>query len=271
MPELPEVETTRCGIVPFLVGKTINDVRIREKRLRWPVPGQLKKYLTGQTINKIDRRAKYLLFHTETGCMLIHLGMSGSLRIVNTQTPVKTHDHIDFIVGNDRCLRFHDPRRFGSIHWTTSDPYNHKLLNRLGPEPLGEELNADYLYKKSRKRIQSVKNFIMDSHIVVGIGNIYANEALFLAGIHPKRKAGKVSLQRYGELTDAIKQVLDRAIKKGGTTLRDFVNGEGKPGYFSQDLKIYNRAGLQCVNCDSIIKSERLGQRSTFFCSHCQH
>lgn len=203
--------------------------------------------------------------------MLIHLGMSGSLRIVNQQTPVKTHDHVDFVVGNDRCLRFHDPRRFGSIHWTTIDPYTHKLLNKLGPEPLGEELNAGYLYQTSRKRNQSVKNFIMDSHVVVGIGNIYANEALFAAGIHPKRKAGKVSLQRYKKLSDAIKRVLEQAIQKGGTTLRDFVNGDGKPGYYSQELKIYNRSGLACVNCNSTIKTERLGQRSTFFCSHCQH
>jgi len=270
MPELPEVEITRKGVAPYVLGKIISDVVVRESRLRWPVPKQLKKNLMGQTIHKIDRRAKYLLFYTETGCMLIHLGMSGSLRILEKQTLAEKHDHIDFVFDSDRCLRFRDPRRFGSILWTKSDPNKHKLLRNLGPEPLSDDLNGDCLFKKSKGRVQAIKTFIMDSHIVVGVGNIYANEALFAAGINPRRKAGKVSKERYARLSKEIKIVLNKALKKGGTTLRDFVNGDGQPGYFQHELQIYDRAGQPCINCNSLIKMDRLGQRSTFFCTTCQ-
>jgi formamidopyrimidine-DNA glycosylase len=270
MPELPEVETTRKGVAPYVLGKIVSDVVVRESRLRWPVPKQLKKYLIGQTIRKIDRRAKYLLFYTEAGCMLLHLGMSGSLRIIDKQTPTEKHDHIDFIFDSNHCLRFRDPRRFGSIHWTKADPNKHKLLRDLGPEPLTDDLNGDYLYQKSRARVQAIKTFIMDSHIVVGVGNIYANEALFAAGILPKRKAGNVSKERYARLSKEIKKVLSKALKKGGTTLRDFVNSDGQPGYFRHELQIYNHAGEPCINCKSLIKTDRLGQRSTFFCTTCQ-
>ena len=270
MPELPEVETTRKGVASYVLSEIVTDVVVRESRLRWPVPKQLKKYLMGQTIRKIDRRAKYLLFYTDTGCMLLHLGMSGSLRILDKQTPAEKHDHIDFIFESNHCLRFRDPRRFGSVHWTKADPNEHKLLRDLGPEPLSNDLNGDYLFQKSRTRIQTIKPFIMNSHIVVGVGNIYANEALFAAGIHPKRKAGNVSKKRYVRLSKEIKIVLNNALEKGGTTLRDFVNGDGQPGYFRQELQIYDRAGEPCVNCNTLIKTERLGQRSTFFCTSCQ-
>lgn len=270
MPELPEVETTRIGIASYVLGECITDVIVREPRLRWPVPKQLKKILTGQTVRKLGRRAKYLLFYTERGCMILHLGMSGSLRIVAEDVPPEKHDHIDIIFGSGRYLRLRDPRRFGSIHWTTEDPLQHLLLNRLGPEPLSNGLNGEYLFSKSRKRKQAIKTFIMDSRIVVGIGNIYANEALFTAGIHPKRRAGNVSAGRYAKLADSIKDVLHKALDKGGTTLRDFVNSEGKPGYFRHELQVYDRTGEPCPNCKAIIKSERLGQRSIFYCPGCQ-
>lgn len=270
MPELPEVEIISRGIAPYVLGETVTDVIVRNRRLRWPVPGQLRKKLIGQSIEKITRRAKYTVFHTGQGCMLIHLGMSGSLRIITgNQSPGK-HDHIDIVFASGRCLRFRDPRRFGSIHWTGDAPLQHKLLRYLGPEPLSEELSGDYLFKKSRKRTQSVKTFIMDSHIVAGVGNIYANEALFTAGIHPQRKAGNISKLRYEKLAAAIRQVLQQALAKGGTTLRDFVNGEGAPGYFRPELKVYGRAGEPCVICNSIIRVIRIGQRSTFYCPLCQ-
>jgi formamidopyrimidine-DNA glycosylase len=253
-----------------VVGETVTDIIIRNRRLRWPVPGKLRNKLIGQVIHRTTRRAKYIIFHTEQGCLLIHLGMSGSLRILTDNRPPEKHDHIDIIFASNTRLRFRDPRRFGSIHWTSDDPLQHKLLNHLGPEPLGDELNGDYLFKQSRKRTQSVKTFIMDSRIVVGVGNIYANEILFAAGIHPKRKAGNISKPRYEKLAAAIKHVLQQALAKGGTTLRDFVNGKGEPGYFRPELKVYDRSGEPCVNCKSIIKVIRTGQRSTFYCSNCQ-
>lgn len=271
MPELPEVETTRIGIAPHVLGEHIKDVIIRDRRLRWPVPIQLRKTLTGSTVRKLSRRGKYLLFHTEKGCIILHLGMSGSLRIITNDIPAEKHDHLDFVFKSGCRLRFRDPRRFGCILWTTNDPEQHVLLSNLGPEPLSEGLNGDYLFQKSRKRTQSVKTFIMDSRIVVGVGNIYANEALFAAGIHPKRKAGRITRERYARLSKAIKDVLKQALAKGGTTLRDFVNGLGEPGYFRHELQVYDRAGEPCIKCKLPIKQLRLGQRSTFYCSHCQH
>ena len=270
MPELPEVETIRKGIAAHVLGETVNDIIVRDRRLRWPVPVQLRNKLTGKSINKISRRAKYIIFHTGQGCMLIHLGMSGSLRIITDNRPAEKHDHVDIVFASGTRLRFRDPRRFGSILWTNGDPLQHKLLEHLGPEPLDAELNGDYLFKKSRRRKQSVKTFIMDSRMVAGVGNIYANEALFAAGIHPKRNAGKISKPRYEKLAAAIKQVLRQALAKGGTTLRDFVNGDGVPGYFRTELKVYGRAGIPCLTCKTPIKAHRLGQRSAFYCPVCQ-
>lgn len=270
MPELPEVETIRRGIAPHVLGETVTDVIIRDRRLRWPVPGQLRKKLAGSPLRKITRRAKYIIFHTDQGCMLIHLGMSGSLRIITGNQPPEKHDHVDIVFAPGMCLRFRDPRRFGSIHWTGDDPLQHKLLRYLGPEPLSDELSGNYLFKKSRKRTQSVKTFIMDSRIVAGVGNIYANEALFAAGIHPQRKAGKTSKARYEKLATAIRQVLQQALAKGGTTLRNFVNSEGAPGYFRAELKVYGRAGEPCKNCKTPIRLQHLGQRSVFYCPICQ-
>lgn len=270
MPELPEVETTRTGIAPYVLGETINDVIIRERRLRWTVPVQLKSRLVGTKICKLSRRGKYLIFETDTGYMIMHLGMSGNLRILTGQTPPDKHDHVDFVFSTNLSLRFHDPRRFGCILWTEKDPLRHKLLADLGPEPLRDEFNGEYLFRKSRKRSQSVKTFIMDSHIVVGIGNIYANEALFAAGIRPNRKAGRITRDQYVKLVAAIKEVLQKALVMGGTTLRDFVNGEGKPGYFRHKLQVYDRANEPCFICNTLLKVQRIGQRSTFFCRQCQ-
>jgi len=270
MPELPEVETTRLGIAPHISGQTIKNVIVRNKNLRWPITATLKKDLLGQQFQKIDRRGKYLLCYTDHGCMIMHLGMSGSLRIVDKNIKPEKHDHLDILFTSGRVLRFHDPRRFGSIIWTKKDPLQHKLIKDLGPEPLSSDFNGAWLYKRSRKRTQAIKNFIMDSHNVVGVGNIYASESLFLAGINPKRKAGKVSLERYERLAKAIKKILKQSIKQGGTTLRDFVNGEGKPGYFQQQLNVYGRAGQPCKKCKSMIKEIKLGQRSSFYCSTCQ-
>lgn len=271
MPELPEVETTRKGIAPFVVGETVKDIIIRERQLRWPIPVSLKRSLKNQLIRKLRRRAKYLLFYTDNGCMILHLGMSGSLRIINDKQTPEKHDHVDIIFESGQTLRFRDPRKFGSILWTKDDPMEHKLINHLGPEPLSEAFHADYLYARSRKRTKAIKTFIMDSCIVVGVGNIYASEALFHAGIKPTQRAGKVSKARYENLVVEIKNVLSHAIKKGGTTLRDFINGEGKPGYFKNELQVYDRAGDPCNYCKTPIKIIRQGQRSTFYCIKCQH
>jgi formamidopyrimidine-DNA glycosylase len=270
MPELPEVETTKKGIAPYVVGEVVKDIIIRDRKLRWPIPTSLKRSLKDQLIRKLRRRAKYLLFYTDKGCMILHLGMSGSLRVTDNKTSHEKHDHVDIIFESGYILRFRDPRKFGSLLWTKDDPLDHRLINHLGPEPLSDEFNTDYLYSRSRKRTQSIKTFIMDSRIVVGVGNIYANEALFLAGIKPTQKAGKVSKARYDNLVNEIKNVLTHAIEKGGTTLRDFFNGEGKPGYFSQELQVYNREGEPCTKCNKPIKMIRLGQRSTFYCANCQ-
>jgi formamidopyrimidine-DNA glycosylase len=270
MPELPEVETTRRGIAPHILNNRIINVIIRDRRLRWPVATVLEHALCDKRFLSLERRAKYLLFYTDHGCMILHLGMSGSLRIVPSNTRPEKHDHVDIIFKSGHCLRFHDPRRFGSIHWTSKDPHNHALLRGLGPEPLGSELHGGYLYTRSRKRTLAIKNFIMNSHIVVGIGNIYANEALFHAGIHPQRQAGRISRQRYDNLAVAIKSILQRALDSGGTTLRDFVDGEGKPGYFQQKLQVYGRGDEPCNYCGETISQSRLGQRATYFCHVCQ-
>ena len=270
MPELPEVETTRRGISPRIVNKPVRAVAVRQQQLRWPVPAGLERELTGSRITAVGRRAKYLIFYLEHGCVILHLGMSGSLRIVHPSEPADKHDHVDIVFNDDTCLRLRDPRRFGSIHWTGADPLEHRLLRDLGPEPLGEDFSAPYLYSLSRRRTQSVKAFIMDSRTVVGVGNIYAGEALFRSGIHPLRKAGNISLARYGSLVVSIRDVLTAALAKGGTTLRDFVGGDGSPGYFSLELDVYDRAGESCRNCSGSIRQVRQGQRSTYYCPRCQ-
>jgi formamidopyrimidine-DNA glycosylase len=270
MPELPEVETTRRGILPYLQGRKILKVVVRESRLRWEVSPELATELAGQTVTAIDRRGKYLLLRTRKGAVLVHLGMSGSLRLAVVGEPLKKHDHIDFILASGRCLRYHDPRRFGCILWLTGDPAQHPLLAELGPEPLSHEFSAEYLLGRAEGRTTAVKSFIMDSQVVVGVGNIYANEALFAAGIDPARHAGKLSLERCEALVSEIKTVLDRAIVVGGTTLRDFVGGDGKPGYFAQTLKVYGRGGQACVSCMTPLKESRLGQRTTVYCPRCQ-
>jgi len=270
MPELPEVETTRRGITPHCMNQTVKKIIIRQAKLRWPIPQQIKSILTGEKLKKIERRAKYLLLYFDVGTLLIHLGMSGSLRIVPASHPVEKHDHIDITFKNGKCLRLRDPRRFGAVLFTRNDPFSHKLLAALGPEPLTEAFNAEYLFTKSRSKTVNVKQFIMNSKIVVGVGNIYASEALFLAGIHPKRISGKITLQRYQRLTDAIKTVLQEAIKQGGTTLRDFTSSDGNPGYFAQQLNVYGRKGESCHQCGSTIKHTTQGQRGSYYCGKCQ-
>ena len=270
MPELPEVETTRRGISPHARGETITDIVVRDGRLRWPVPSELNRILPGATIEEIQRRGKYLLFRTDAGTLIGHLGMSGSLRVVSPEDEPGKHDHVDILLGNGSILRYNDPRRFGCLLWTLADPLEHTLLASLGPEPLQPEFSADYLFTLSRGRKAAVKTFIMDSHVVVGVGNIYANEALFLAGIRPGRAAGRVSRPRYERLVECIKQVLAAAVQQGGTTLRDFVGGDGKPGYFRQQLNVYDHAGEPCPVCGLELSESRLGQRSTVYCRNCQ-
>jgi len=269
MPELPEVETTRRGISPHLSGRTVTGVVVRNPDLRWPVSRRLAAELTGQVITAVERRAKYLLLRTARGTLLLHLGMSGSLRLVDPATPAGKHDHVDLAF--DGCtLRLTDPRRFGSLHWTRRPPEQHRLLRELGPEPLGEAFDGDYLYRASRGRSQAVKQFLMNSRIVAGIGNIYANEALYLAGIDPRRAAGRIGREKYQLLAAAIRKVLEAAIALGGTTLRDFVNGHGKPGYFRLELNVYDRGGAACRGCGAPVREIRQGQRSTFYCPACQ-
>ncbi|MCI0667184.1 MAG: bifunctional DNA-formamidopyrimidine glycosylase/DNA-(apurinic or apyrimidinic site) lyase, partial [Methylococcaceae bacterium] len=262
MPELPEVETTRRGIEPHILRLAIDRVIIREARLRWPVPDALRTDLPEQQFTAINRRGKYLLLHSKPGTLIIHLGMSGSLRLVNESTPFRKHDHVDFVFRNRLCLRYHDPRRFGCILWTTGNPEEHVLLAAMGPEPLSSQFNGEYLYELARNRKISIKALLMDSRVVTGVGNIYANEALFLSGIDPRRAAGRISRPRLNDLCAAISTVLNRSIQQGGTTLRDFVNEKGQAGYFQQALNVYNRSGQPCPRCGSPIRKCRTGQRS---------
>ncbi len=270
MPELPEVETTRRGIEPHLLGQRIRSVEMRCRRLRWPVPAALTKHAAGARIEAVRRRAKYLLLDTSNGTLIIHLGMSGSLRILDRPEPPGVHDHVDLHFGAGRLLRYTDPRRFGAWLWTTGDSARHPLLAALGPEPLGEHFDGDYLYAHSRGRRLAVKSFIMDSHTVAGVGNIYANEALFEAGIHPARAAGRIGRARYRRLAETIREVLAAAIRQGGTTLRDFLGSDGRPGYFQQSLQVYGRGGEACPRCGARLRETRNGQRSTVYCPRCQ-
>ncbi len=269
MPELPEVETSRRGIEPYLVGERIDKLVIRERRLRWPISTDVDRHLTGQIVTSVGRRAKYLLINTTDGTAIIHLGMSGSVTIVDRDTPAGVHDHFDIDLASGKSLRYRDPRRFGSLHWALK-PGQHKLLRSLGPEPLGDAFSGDYLWRKSRGRRVNIKQFIMNANIVVGVGNIYASEALYHAAINPKRAAGRIALQRYDALVAAIQDVLQAAIKAGGTTLRDFYGGDGEPGYFQQDLAVYGRDDEPCRKCKRPISVVVLGQRSTFYCKNCQ-
>lgn len=269
MPELPEVETTRVGIAPHLIGRRVEYLLIRQPKLRWPIPRTLIRKLPGQTIRAIERRAKYLLVHADAGSAVLHLGMSGSLRVLDQSTAADKHDHYDWLLDSGKLLRFTDPRRFGCLLWQPAGAL-HPLLSALGPEPLSDDFDGDHLWKRSRGRSASIKTFIMDQAIVVGVGNIYAAEALFAAGIHPQRKAGSVSRERYARLADAIKHILHHAITRGGTTLRDFISPDGVPGYFEQELFVYGRNGESCRVCGRLIRVITLGQRSTFYCGQCQ-
>lgn len=271
MPELPEVETTRRGIEPHLLHQAIQQVLIRQPKLRWPVPDNLPEKIQGQTVLNVSRRGKYLALHmSEGGTLLVHLGMSGSLYLVPGDTPPSFHDHLDFVLASGLLLRYTDPRRFGAVLWTDSHWLEHELLCHLGPEPLEGSFTGEYLYERSRNRTQAIKSFIMDSKVVVGVGNIYANEALFMAGIRPDRKAGAISRKRMDRLVETIRQVLAQAIEQGGTTLKDFVGGDGKPGYFKQSLNVYGRADKPCPVCETPLTEIRMGNRSTVFCRQCQ-
>jgi len=270
VPELPEVETTLRGIAPHVEGRRIERVVLRDARLRYGVDPDLVAALAQQVVEHVERRAKYLLLRTQCGTVILHLGMSGSLRVVSAVVAPEKHDHVDFVLADGLCLRMRDPRRFGSVIWTTQDPAQHPLLRRLGPEPLSDSFSGDYLAQRARGRKSPVKTFIMDNVVVVGVGNIYASEALYRAGIHPLRLAGRISAARYVALAVAIREVLQEAIESGGTTLRDFVHGEGKPGYFRQQLRVYGRAGEPCLACGMAIKCQRVGQRATYFCGVCQ-
>ena len=269
MPELPEVETTRRGLKPLVVGQTIRSLAVREPRLRWPVEPSLDRRLRNRTVLELARRGKYLLICTDAGTLLVHLGMSGSLRFLAERGEPARHDHFDLEFVSGAMLRFNDPRRFGSLHWSAS-PAAHWLLKNLGPEPLESEFSGDYLWRVSRGRRVAIKTLLMNGRIVAGLGNIYASEALFRAGIHPSRPAGRVARKRLQHLADAVGDVLREAIEAGGTTLKDFVGGDGKPGYFQLDLDVYGRAGEPCVRCGQPIRVRTIGQRATYYCTRCQ-
>lgn len=270
MPELPEVETTRRGVEPAVVGHAIERIEVREPRLRWRVPTELPALAAGQRVQALTRRAKYLLFSLPKGTVILHLGMSGSLRVLPaTQAPL-LHDHLDFVLDSGQCLRFNDPRRFGCVLWTEADPQTHPLLRSLGPEPLSAEFNGATLARAAQGRRVAIKQLLMNGQVVVGVGNIYASEALFRAGIRPRRAAGRLQREEFDALASAIKQVLKEAIRSGGTTLRDYVNAAGMPGYFRQKLYVYERDDEPCRVCKTPIRSLVQGQRSTYFCSQCQ-
>jgi formamidopyrimidine-DNA glycosylase len=300
MPELPEVETTRRGLAPHLEGRRIASVTLRRPDLRWPIPREISDLLPTSTITSVRRRAKYLLMDTEIGTAIWHLGMSGSMRVLPVDTPLRAHDHVDMLIEGDtptptlprvrgreksaaraldastgaRVLRFNDPRRFGCLLWQPPGE-THELLRELGPEPLsdgfdGAAFNGDYLFERSRGRNVAVKAFLMDQKIVVGVGNIYVAEALFAAGVSPMRAAGKVSRERYADIAREVRAILDYAIRRGGTTLRDFISPDGAPGYFEQELSVYGRGGEPCPRCGRALKQSMLAQRATTWCGHCQ-
>ena len=270
MPELPEVETTRRGVEPWLVNQRIRAAVLRHRGMRWPVRADLSRVLAGHTIRSVGRRSKYLLIDCEAGWLILHLGMSGSLRVVPAREPPGKHDHFDLVLGNGKALRLTDPRRFGAVLWEPGDPAQHKLLRELGPEPFDPAFDAAWLYRRTRGRTAAVKNLLMDSHIVCGVGNIYANESLFRAGIRPSRAAGRISLARCRQLVDEVRATLSDAIEAGGSTLRDFVHADGSHGHFQQQYFVYSREGEPCRRCTTPIKALRIGQRSAFYCPRCQ-
>lgn len=270
MPELPEVETTRRGLAPHMQGQRIEAVIVRNRALRWPIPRDLAKQVCGRTVRAVERRGKYLLIDCGTGWMILHLGMSGSLQVVPNKTPAGKHDHVDLVLSSGMVARLTDPRRFGALLWEADDPHRHPLLARLAPEPLGTEFHAAWLHARTRGRSAAIKTVVMDSRIVVGVGNIYASESLFRAGIHPGLAARRVSLLRCNKLVASIRETLAAAIEAGGSTLRDYVGAEGHPGYFQQTYFVYGRQGEPCRICGTTIKALRQGQRSTFFCPVCQ-
>jgi len=270
MPEIPEVETTRRGIQPHILNKDVMDMRLHRRDLRWPVSSELPNIVKGQTVESVSRRGKYLILEMQAGAILAHLGMSGSMRIASTSEPLRKHDHWELCFDAKTVLRFNDPRRFGALFWESGDWGQHKLIAHLGPEPLSEDFSPEYLFKNSRKRDLAIKNYIMDSKTVVGVGNIYAAESLFHSRIHPAMNARKLSRKKAETLVASIKRVLAAAIESGGTTLRDYVNGNGQPGYFQQELWVYGREGQPCKKCGQELKGQRMGQRATVFCRNCQ-
>jgi formamidopyrimidine-DNA glycosylase len=270
VPELPEVETTRRGLEPHLVGQRIAGVVVRHRGLRWKVRADLAKILTGRTIRHLDRRSKYLLIDCDGGWLIMHLGMSGSLRLVTGAQPPGKHDHLDILLASGKALRLTDPRRFGAVLWTDKALAQHPLLRDLGPEPFAPEFDERWLVSRMHGRKAAIKNLLMDNRVVCGVGNIYANESLFRAGIHPGRAGGRISRARYAKLVAAVRETLQAAIRAGGSTLRDFVHADGSPGYFQQQYFVYDRAGEPCRRCGTPVKSVRLGQRSAFYCPRCQ-
>ncbi|MBK1700288.1 bifunctional DNA-formamidopyrimidine glycosylase/DNA-(apurinic or apyrimidinic site) lyase [Thiococcus pfennigii] len=270
MPELPEVETTRRGLHPYVDGVRVARLLVRERRLRYPIPAATEAAVAGQRIRQLRRRAKYLIFELEQGALLLHLGMSGSLRIVPAEAPPGPHDHLDLCLEGGLAVRLRDPRRFGALVWTAEAPEAHPLLRHLGPEPLDPGFDGAHLHRLARGRRLAVKPFIMDARQVVGVGNIYANESLHLAGIHPGRASGRIGLARYERLAEAIRAVLTDAIAQGGTSLRDFVQEDGRPGYFRVSLHVYGRGGEPCPGCGTQLREERIGQRTSVYCPRCQ-
>jgi formamidopyrimidine-DNA glycosylase len=270
VPELPEVETTRRGLEPHVVGRRIRDVIVRNPNLRWPVPRDLARTLRGEEVRAVRRRGKYLLFDCRQGHLLVHLGMSGKLTIVPSATPARKHDHVDVRFDGEKALRLTDPRRFGAMLWLSSPAENHALLAGLGLEPFDRAFTGKALHEAARSRTVAVKLFLMNGRIVTGVGNIYANEALFRAGVHPLRAAGRISRARWDRIAAAVRTTLERAVEKGGTTLRDFASAEGAPGYFLAECAVYGREGKPCPKCRTPIKGIRQGQRSTFYCPRCQ-
>lgn len=269
MPELPEVEVCKRGIEPHVLNQKVTDVIVRNANMRWPITPTISD-ICGDIIINVNRRAKYLLLGTPKGVLMLHLGMSGTIRVIDKDTQLTKHDHFDLVLENGLALRLNDPRRFGSVLWVTEDINEHPLIRKLGPEPLSSDFAEDYLYEKSRNKTVAIKTFLMNNHIVVGVGNIYANESLFKAGIDPRKQAGKVSKKRYAELTIHIKETLAHAIEQGGTTLKDFTQSDGKPGYFAQELLVYGRGGMPCFVCNEKLKEIKQAGRATVFCPQCQ-
>ncbi|HTQ73889.1 MAG TPA: bifunctional DNA-formamidopyrimidine glycosylase/DNA-(apurinic or apyrimidinic site) lyase [Burkholderiales bacterium] len=269
MPELPEVEITRRGIEPFVLGRTITGVTVRNPNLRQRVPRNFARLLVGQRVRRLQRRGKYILFECDAGALIMHLGMSGSLRVIEPQSAPRKHDHVDLVFGG-AALRFRDPRRFGLVVWNRGDATRHPLLASLGVEPLGEEFTPEFLYRVTRGRNVAIKQLLMNAGVIVGVGNIYANESLFRAGIHPRARAGRLSRERCARLVEAVRETLVAAIAAGGSSLRDFVHSDGAAGYFQQSYYVYDRAALPCRVCGAGIRVARLGQRSSFYCSTCQ-